>query len=101
MAGHGSGSSKQIRLRAKGRLHFVGAVLEPLAIPAFALIGGQRSVMGSALGSPGTVAQMLDFCLERDVAPAVEMYPLSRVNDAIDHLRAGRARYRVVLENDL
>jgi len=30
----------------------------------------------------------------------VEMYPLSKVNDALDHLRAGKARYRVVLFND-
>jgi hypothetical protein len=26
---------------------------------------------------------------------------MSKVNDALDHLRAGKARYRIVLENDL
>jgi uncharacterized zinc-type alcohol dehydrogenase-like protein len=29
------------------------------------------------------------------------MFPMSKVNDAIEHLRAGKARYRIVLENDL
>jgi uncharacterized zinc-type alcohol dehydrogenase-like protein len=30
----------------------------------------------------------------------VETFPMSRINDAIDRLRSGQARYRVVLEND-
>jgi uncharacterized zinc-type alcohol dehydrogenase-like protein len=29
------------------------------------------------------------------------IFPMSRVNEAIAHLEAGKARYRVVLENDL
>ena len=40
-------------LAPKGKLHTVGAVLEPMAIPAFSLIGGEKSVSGSPLGSPG------------------------------------------------
>jgi len=26
---------------------------------------------------------------------------MSKVNDAMEHLRAGKARYRIVLENDI
>ena len=40
-------------LRPKGRLHFVGAVLEPVPVAAFSLIGGQKQVSGSPLGQPG------------------------------------------------
>jgi alcohol/geraniol dehydrogenase (NADP+) len=29
-----------------------------------------------------------------------QFFPMSRVNDAFDPLRAGKARYRIVLEND-
>ena len=83
-----------------GRLHFVGAVLEPVPVPAFALIGGRKSVSGSPLGSPATAAAMLEFCSRHRISPQVEMFPMSRINDALDHLRAGKARYRVVLEND-
>ena len=28
-------------------------------------------------------------------------FPMSRVNEALAHLEAGKARYRIVLENDL
>ena len=88
-------------LKPRGRLHTVGAVLEPMAIAAFPLIMGQRSVSGSPLGSPATVDTMLDFTARHGIAPVVEEFPMSRVNDAIEHLRSGKARYRVVLKNDL
>ncbi len=87
-------------LAPNGRLHVVGAVLEPMAIPAFSLIGGQKSLAGSPLGSPATTALMLDFCQRHDIAPLIESYPMSDVNRALDRLRSGKARYRVVLTAD-
>ena len=85
-------------LAPKGKFHTVGAVLEPMAIPAFNLIGGQKSVSGSPLGSPALNRTMLDFCVRHDIYPIVEEYPLAKVNDALQHLRAGKARYRIALE---
>lgn len=85
-------------LAPKGRLHNVGAVLEPLAIPAFSLIMGEKSVAGSPLGSPGLTATMLDFCARHDIYPIVEEFPLSEVNKAMEHLEQGKARYRIVLK---
>ena len=82
-----------------GRLHFVGAVMEPISTGAFGLISGQKSMSGSGLGSPSTTRKMLDFCARHDIAPQVESFPMSRINDAIAHLRSGKARYRVVLRN--
>jgi alcohol/geraniol dehydrogenase (NADP+) len=87
-------------LAPHGRLHFVGAVLEPIPVPAFALIDGQKSMSGSPIGSPANMAKMLDFCARHSIAPQVEHFPMSRVNDALDHLRAGKARYRIVLDAD-
>lgn len=87
-------------LAPRGRLHVVGAVLEPIPVPAFALIGGEKQVSGSPLGSPATLADMLDFCARHRIAPSVERFPFRRINDALDHLRAGRARWRVVLDAD-
>lgn len=86
-------------LKPKGRLHFVGATLEPLDLGVFPLIMGQRSVSGSPVGSPATIERMLEFANLHDIKPQVEMYPMSKVNDALDHLKSGRARYRIVLTN--
>lgn len=86
-------------LAPDGHLHFVGAVLEPLKIPAFSLIAGNKRVAGSPLGSPATVRDMLDFCARHDIRPQTETFAMSDVNDALEHLRAGKARYRLVLQN--
>lgn len=87
-------------LKPKGRLHLVGAVLEPIPVAAFSLIGNQRSISGSPLGSPATIQKMLEFCERHNIAPMIETFPMSEVNEALDHLRAGKARYRIVLEAD-
>ncbi len=85
-------------LAPKGRFHNVGAVLEPLAIPAFSLIMGEKSVAGSPLGSPALTLKMLEFCVRHDIYPMVEEFPLSQVNEAMEHLEQGKARYRIVLK---
>jgi uncharacterized zinc-type alcohol dehydrogenase-like protein len=87
-------------LSPRGRLHFVGAVLEPLNIGVFPLLVGQRSVSASPLGSPATTAQMLDFCARHAISPITESFPMSKVNDALARLESGKARYRIVLKND-
>lgn len=87
-------------LAPNGRMHVVGAVLEPMAIPAFALIGSQRSVAGSPLGSPAMVASMLEFCGRHQIAPQAEYLPMSQVNDALTRLREGKPRFRLVLTRD-
>ena len=86
-------------LAPDGRLHFVGAVLEPVPVAAFSLIGGRKSISGSPLGSPATVAKMLDFCARHQITPVTETFAMKDVNAALDHLRAGKARHRIVLKN--
>lgn len=87
-------------LRPKGRLHIVGAAPSVNAT-IFPMIGGQKSIGASPLGSPVTVATMLEFCGRHGIAPITEEFPLSRVNDAMEKLRNGSPRYRLVLRNDL
>lgn len=87
-------------LAPRGRLHYVGAVLEPLNVGVFPLLLGQRSISASPLGSPTTTADMLDFCARHNIAPVVEEFPMSKINDALAHLDSGKARYRVVVKND-
>ena len=88
-----------LTLRADGQLITVGAVDKPMGIPAFSLISGGKSVGGSDTGSPEMVARMLEFCTRHDIKPMVEYFPMEKVNDAIEHLESGKARYRVILTN--
>jgi uncharacterized zinc-type alcohol dehydrogenase-like protein len=85
-------------LRPRGRLHFVGVAPSPVATHVFPLISSQLSISGSPLGSPATTTKMLDFAARHKIAPITEFFPMSKVNEALDHLRAGKARYRIVLQ---
>jgi uncharacterized zinc-type alcohol dehydrogenase-like protein len=87
-------------LAPRGRLHVVGAVVQPIAAAAFPLIIGQRSLSGSPAGSPATTAMMLNFCAHHGIEATTEHFPMSNVNDALQHLRAGHARYRIVLDRE-
>ena len=86
-------------LAPKGKFHTVGAVLEPMAIPAFSLIVGEKSVGGSPIGSPALMKTMLDFCVRHNIYPDVEEFPMEKVNEAMEHLESGKARFRIVLKN--
>jgi len=68
---------------------------------SFPMIYAQKSLSASPLGSRSTTDTMLGFSARHGIAPTTETFPMSRANDAIEHLRSGKARYRVVLVNDL
>jgi uncharacterized zinc-type alcohol dehydrogenase-like protein len=87
-------------LAPNGRLHVVGAVLEPIPVAAFSLIMGQRSISGSPTGSPAAIETMLDFAARHHVVPQTEHFPMSHINEAFARLESGKARYRIVLDAD-
>lgn len=86
-------------LKPKGRLHFLGAALEPIDIGAFSLIAAQRQISGSPVGSPATITRMLDFAAAHEISPVVEHFKFDQVNEALSHLEEGKARYRIVLSH--
>jgi uncharacterized zinc-type alcohol dehydrogenase-like protein len=88
-------------LAPRGRFHMVGATLEPVPVGAFDLIGGEKSIAASPTGPPQTTADMLGFCARHDIAPITEEFPMSQANEALQHLEDGKARYRIVLKQDL
>jgi uncharacterized zinc-type alcohol dehydrogenase-like protein len=88
-------------LAPRGRIHIVAALTEPIPVSVFPFIIGQKSLSASPRGSPATTTTMLNFPARHGIAPVTETFPLSRVNEALNHLKAGKARYRVVLTNDL
>ncbi len=84
-------------LKPKGRLHFLGATLDPLDLNVFPMLLGQRSVSGSPVGSPATIRHMLDFTARHQIKPVTEQFRFEQVNEAIARLKSGQARYRIVL----
>ena len=86
-------------LKPKGRLHFLGLLTDPLNITMFHMLRGQNSVSASPVGGPEAMKKMVEFCARHDIIPEVEFFKMSEINEAIAHLKSGKARYRIVLEN--
>ena len=84
-------------IRPRGRLHFVGAVLDPIDASVFSLMGGRRSISGSPVGSPKNIKKMLVFCSKHDIYPEVEHFKFKNINEAIKKVRENKVRFRAVL----
>lgn len=88
-------------LKPRGRLMMPGAVTEPLDINLLPdMMFKQLSVGSSPVGAPVVIRHMLDFAARHDIAPVNEHFPMSKVNDAFEHLRSDKARFRIVLDRD-
>ncbi|MFL6447351.1 MAG: NAD(P)-dependent alcohol dehydrogenase [Bryobacteraceae bacterium] len=87
-------------LAPKGHFHAVG-VLPEIKLSTYPLLIRQRSVSASPSGSPATVNMMLDFCARHKIEPITESFKMTEANEAMARLEAGKARYRIVLTNDL
>lgn len=86
-------------LRPKGRLHLLGVPLEPLDINVFPVIANQCDISGSPVGSPARIATMLNFAERHAIEPIVESFRMDQVNEALARLASGKAKYRIVLDN--
>jgi len=87
-------------LRTKGTFIQVGAPEDVLpAINAFSLIGKGVKVGGSMIGPPHEIEDMLKVVSEKDLKPWINTWPMAKANDAIIAFEAGKARYRITLEN--
>lgn len=87
-------------LAPNGTMHLLGVPLEPIKFNTGSLIGGAKSITGSPTGSPAALRQLLKFAARKNIAPQIELFPMSQLNQAIERLHSGKARYRIVLQAD-
>jgi len=86
-------------LRPNGMLCVVGLSPNPIAVHPMTLIMGRKAISGSPIGSRATIREMLDFAARHGIQAQVETVPMADVNEAIERVRANKARYRMVLAN--
>jgi uncharacterized zinc-type alcohol dehydrogenase-like protein len=86
-------------LRPNGQLCTVAASPNPISLPVFPLMGGQKSICGSVIGGRAVIMEMLEFAARHGIQAKTEVVPMSEVNAAVDKVRRGKARYRMVLKS--
>ncbi len=85
-------------LRLDGNITLVGVPPEPLAVSAFSLITGRRSVSGSNIGGIAETQEMLDFCGKHGITADIEIIPVQQVNEAYERLLRSDVKYRFVID---
>jgi uncharacterized zinc-type alcohol dehydrogenase-like protein len=85
-------------LGVDGTLTLVGAPSKPLAVPAFGLIMGRRSLAGSPIGGLRETQEMLDFCGEHNITADVEVIAVQQVNEAYERLLKSDVKYRFSID---
>ncbi|HEU5458520.1 MAG TPA: NAD(P)-dependent alcohol dehydrogenase [Terracidiphilus sp.] len=86
-------------LRPTGTLCFVGVPPSPVAVAAFPLISGVRSITGSPIGSPHQLREMMDVAGRHGVKAQTERFAMAKANEAIEKVKKNKVRYRAVLAN--
>jgi alcohol dehydrogenase (NADP+) len=81
-----------------GNLTLVGAPEKPLAVSAFALLFGRRSLSGSIIGGIAETQEMLDFCGKHNITADVEVIPIQKVNEAYERLIKSDVKYRFSID---
>jgi uncharacterized zinc-type alcohol dehydrogenase-like protein len=86
-------------LRPKGTLCVVGAPAAALLnVPPILLLLGEKKIAGSKTGGRAGIEEMLAFAARHRIKATAEIMPMGQVNAALDKVRAGQARYRMVLK---
>ena len=85
-------------LKPGGAMVSVGLPVEPDKVHAGSLIGRNRIYAGSNVGGLPETQQMLDFCAEHSVAPAIELIGADEVNSAYPRVTGSDVRYRFVID---
>jgi len=85
-------------LRRDGTLTLVGAPETPLAVSAFNLLFGRRTLSGSIIGGIPETQEMLDFCGAHNITADVEVIPIQKVNEAYERLLKADVKYRFSID---
>jgi alcohol dehydrogenase (NADP+) len=76
----------------------VGIPDSPMAVSAFSVAIGRKSVTGSAIGGIPQTQEMLDFCGQHNIVSDIEMTTFDKLAEAWDRVVKADVKYRFVLD---
>jgi alcohol dehydrogenase (NADP+) len=85
-------------LKVDGSMVLVGLPEKKVAMGAFPLTGGRRSLAGSSIGGIKETQEMLDFCAQHKLTSDIEKIPIQKVNEAYERVLRSDVRYRFVID---
>lgn len=85
-------------LHRNGTMVMLGLPTEKMQLGAGELIGGRKSLAGSAIGGIEETQEMIDFCAEHNITAEAEVIPADQINEAYERVLASDVRYRFVID---
>ena len=85
-------------LAPEGTLVICGVPDGAIELMPFPIIVSEKKIVGGRAGSPSDTKEMLEFCATHDIAPMCEQFDIKDINQAVRHVRDGKARFRAVLK---
>ncbi len=85
-------------LHSSGNLVIVGAIDMLPTFHSGLLLGGRKSVGGSAVGGIAETQELLDLCAEKGIYPDCETIAMTDINHAYERMERGDVRYRFVID---
>ncbi len=85
-------------LKTSGHLVIVGAVDQMPGFHSGLLLGGRKSVAGSAIGGINETQEMLDFCAAHGILPDTETIAMADINTAYERMERSDVKYRFVID---
>lgn len=85
-------------VRTHGAMVLVGVID---TIPSFSsrlLIGGRKTLSGSAIGGIPETQELLDFCAAQGIVADCEITTMPQINAAFERMERGDVRYRFVVD---
>ena len=85
-------------LAVHGQITLIGVDAAAVSIPSSQLVMNAQTVTGHLTGSPRETHEAMEFAVLNGIRPVIERMDLERAQEAVERLRNGEARFRIVLE---
>lgn len=85
-------------LTANGAMCIVGAIDNLPSFHSGLLLGGRKSLAGSAIGGIAETQELLDFCAKNDILPDTETIAIHDINHAFERMERSDVKYRFVID---
>ncbi|KAI8355231.1 hypothetical protein B0O80DRAFT_448770 [Mortierella sp. GBAus27b] len=87
-------------VETRGTLVVIGVPPSDSVLSFVPLLFRELSLVGSLVGSEAQVKEMLEFSAKHNVRPWITKMPFNDPNTAMEIVRNGSPRYRIVLEKE-
>ncbi len=86
-------------LKPLGNLMFVGLPEKEVSFPAELLADyAQRGILGSYIGSPTEMRELLEFAKQNSISAVANVYPVSEINQVVADINENKSNFSTVID---